>query len=430
MEATQTPHKMLNRKDQFCISSFWFAMNLIWGALLLVIIPSQTKSIAPKHSAETLGLVLGVGAIPGFVVPLITGPLSDRCMSKLGRRRPYMIVGTAINLVGLATIWFAGRTLNLWLYFIGYFVTQIGYNLACGAYNGIIPDLVPEEQRGSASGWMAGMTQAGTIVGVLSAGFLMNADQPGLSFLVIGTSLVIFLAITVIGTKEIPRSQQPGKLELIKFIKSLWIDPRKYPNFAWVWITRFLVVLGMWIVQEYIQHYLTDIVGVSEDSKEIYAGAIYTILLASATITGMIGGTISDRIGRKPVVYIANTIIAIACFIFALSNSLTYLYFVAVVFGLGFGAYYSVDWALGCDVLPNKDDAGKDMAVWHIAFVLPQVFMPVAAFILAAFGHTIVKTATGDVARYTPNGYLALFAMAAFFMLLATLMLRNVKGVK
>lgn len=418
-------------KDQFCISAFWFAMNLIWGALLLVIIPSQMKLIAPEHPAETLGLLLGMGAIPGFVIPLLTGPLSDRCMSKLGRRRPYMIVGVAINLLGLAMVWIGGRTLNLWLYFIGYFVTQIGNNLAGGAYNGIIPDIVPKKQRGSASGWMAAMSQAGTIVGVLSAMLLVNAGQTGLSFLVIGASLVIFLMVTVIGAKETPRAESPGKLELIKFIRSLWIDPRKHPNFAWVWITRFLVVMGLWSVQEYMQFYLTDMAGVAEANKELYTGYVLLVVLACASVTGMLGGTISDKIGRRPVVYVANTVIALACFAFIFSSSLTYTFIIAVVFGLGYGAYYSVDWALGCDVLPNKDEAGKDMAVWHIAFVLPQsLVLPVAGFLLGSFGHTMTQTPAGQVAHYTRNGYFALFMMAAFFLLLGAVLLRNVKGVR
>lgn len=431
MEASEPQTKKMRIKDQFCISAFWFAMNLIWGALLVIIIPSQMKSIAPERPAETTGLLLGMGAIPAFILPLLAGPFSDRCMSKLGRRRPYMIVGTAINLVGLGMVWMAGRTLNLLLYFVGYLVTQIGNNLAGGAYNGIIPDVVPRAQRGSASGWMAVMSQAGTIAGVLSAGLLMNAGHTGYSFLLIGVSLVLFLIVTVLGTRETPRTEAPGKLDLAKFVKSLWIDPRKYPDFAWVWITRFLVVMGLWSVQEFMQFYLTDMAGVPEEHKELYTGYVLMVVLICASITGMIGGVISDKVGRKPVVYVANTIIALACFAFIFSKSLTYTFITAIVFGLGYGAYYSVDWALGCDVLPNKDEAGKDMAVWHIAFVLPQsIVLPLAGSVLGAFGHTMAQTASGPVVRYNSNGYVALFTMAAFFLLLGAVLLRNVKGVK
>ena len=134
----------LSGAQQFSISAFWFATNLLWGALLIVIIPSQMKMLAPKHPAETTGFLLGVAAMSAVVIPLVVGPLSDRCMSRWGRRRPYMTVGVGINLLGLAIVWAAGRYLNLALYFVGYFIVQIGNNIATGAYSGVIPDIVPD----------------------------------------------------------------------------------------------------------------------------------------------------------------------------------------------------------------------------------------------------------------------------------------------
>ncbi len=421
----------MRARDHFSVAAFWFGINLLWGALLIIIIPSQMKQVAPERPAETTGLLLGVGAIPALLVPLIVGPFSDRCRSKLGRRRPYMIVGTAINLVGLALVWIAGLRLLLPLYFVGYLVTNIGNNIASGAYNGVIPDVVPVDERGVASGWMAAMSQLGTVLGVLSAALLMNAGRPAESLIVVGLSLVLFLAFTVFGVRERPRAFPSGRLNLTGFIKGLWIDPRKYPDFAWVWITRALVVMGLWTVQEYMQFYLVDVIGVPEAGKELVAGKILVLSLICATITGLIGGAVSDRIGRKRVVYIANATIAVACFAFLLSPSIVYAYVVACIFGLGFGAYYSVDWALGCDVLPNKEDAGKDMAVWHISMVLPQsVALPVAGALLGAFGHHTTHGPAGLVTHYTHNGYTAIFSLAAIFLLLGAVLIRNVRGVR
>lgn len=418
-------------RDHFSVSAFWFGINLLWGALLMIIVPSQMKQIAPRNPAETAGLLLGLGAIPALVVPLLIGPLSDRCMSRLGRRRPFMLVGVAINLLGLALIWLAGTKLVLWLYFVGYFITNVGNNVASGAYNGVIPDVVPGNQRGTASGWMAAMSQLGTIVGVFSAALLMNAGRVTESFVVIGCCLVLSLSATVLGVRERPREDAPGQLDMLGFLKRLWIDPRKHPDFAWVWITRALVVMGMWTVQEWMQYYLVDVIGVPEASKEITAGGILVISLLCATVTGIIGGVISDRIGRKRVVYVSNVTIALCCLAFLLSPSLAYAYVVAAIFGLGFGAYYSVDWALACDVLPNKDDAGKDMAVWHISMVLPQsIILPISGMLLGAFGRITTHTATGIVTHYSRDGYTAVFSLAAFFMLLGAVLIRNVRGVR
>lgn len=422
----------MRSRDQFYVSAFWFGINQLWGALLIVTIPWQMRGLAPTRPIETMDLMLGLGAIPALVVPLLVGALSDRCMSKLGRRRPYMLSGLVINLIGLAIIWLAGLKLNLWLYFAGYLIVQIGNNIATGAYSGIIPDVVPEDQRGLASGWMAAMSQLGTILGLISAGYLMASGHVTASFAVMAASMILFCLLTVAGVREQPRTTKPEPMDWIKFIKGLWIDPRKYPDFAWVWITRALVVMGLWMVQEHMQYYLVDVLKVSEKNVALTGAMILVISLVCATITGMLGGKVSDHIGRKRVVYISNGSIALTCVAFIFAPSLGWVYAIAAVFGLGFGAYYSVDWALGCDVLPNKEEAAKDMAIWHISMVLPQsIALPVSGAILGAWGHHYTLTETGaKVIHYFPQGYTAMLALAAFFLLLGAVFIRNVKGVR
>jgi len=427
----ETKTTRLSSGQHFSISAYWFATNLLWGALLMIVIPSQMKQLAPKHPAETQGLLLGIAAIPALVVPLVVGPLSDRCMSRWGRRRPYMAAGVAINLLGLTIVWAAGNYLNLVLYFAGYFIVQVGNNIATGAYSGIIPDIVPEGQKGEASGWMAAMSQLGTILGVLSSGLLMNAKQATASFLVMGLSLVVFLFITAAGVREHPRSKPPEPMSRLDFLRRLWIDPRKHPDFAWVWITRALVVMGLWTIQEFMQFYLTDVAGVPEERKELAAALVLIIGLVCATITGLLGGRLSDRIGRKRVIYVANTAVALTCIAFLFSHSLAYAAVVAGFFGLAYGAYYSVDWALACDVLPSKEDAAKDMAVWHISMVLPQtIVLPISGMLLGSFGRSVSHTPTGYITHYTFAGYVAIFSLAAFFLLLGAFFLRNVRGVR
>jgi MFS family permease len=431
-EASLYPGGVMRTRDQFYVSAYWFGTNVLWGALLIVLVPSQMKHLAPQRPAEMTGLVLGLGAIAGLVIPLLVGPLSDRCMSRWGRRRPYMVVGVAINLVGLAMLWIAGRDLLLWLYFVGYFISNFGNNISTASYSGVIPDIVPEPQRGAASGWMGAMQQLGTIFGVLSSGVLARLGNVSASYAVIAITLVLFLGITVAGIRERPRREAPGPLDLLSFLKRLWIDPRQHPDFAWVWITRALVTMGFWTVQEFLQFYLTDVAGVSEGNKEVMTALLLVTVMGSATITGLIGGGISDRIGRKRVVYVANSVIALGCFAFIVSPSLAFAFVIAAVFGLGYGAYVSVDWALGCDVLPDKGkDAAKDMAVWHVSMVLPQsLILPVAGALLGAFGKTEVLTEAGKVTHYTLAGYTAIFVMAGCFLLLGAVLLRNVRGVR
>ena len=113
------------------------------------------------------------------------------------------------------------------------------------------------------------------------------------------------------------------------------------------------------------------------------------------------------------------------CLVFVLSHSFTVAVLMGIVFGLGYGAYESVDWALASDVLPSLDDFAKDMGVWHIAFVLPQVIAtPLAGYLLDNFQRV-------GVARNIPNlGYTVIFMMSVLFFLLGTVFVKQIKGVR
>jgi MFS family permease len=428
---TMYPGGVMRSRHHFFISIYWLATNLFWAGLLVIGVPHHSDILMPQDPAWAEAFLIAVGAIPALIVPIIAGQLSDRCMSRLGRRRPYMLAGVVVNLLGMAVLWVAVRHVLLWLYAVAYIVCNIGNNIAGGPYAGLIPDRVPRAQRGVASGWMGAMTQVGNIIGLLGVALLLGHDQEGPALLVMGGVFAVCLGLTLFGIREIPRTEPPEPLSWKDSIRRVWIDPRQYPDFAWVWITRLLVTMGIYAVQPYLRLYLNDVIGVPRDQCDVTVGLVFGCLLGCATVTGLLGGSISDRIGRKRVVYLANSIIAAACLAFPFGHNMTYVYFVASAFGIGYGAYYSVDWALGVDVLPNPDDAAKDLAVWQIAMVLPQTLTPpLASCILRAF-HSTSETVKGRmVTHYSPTGYLIVFVLAAFFLLLGAVMLRNVKKVR
>src|SRR6185503_1580144 len=177
---TVLPTKRLSTLQQVYLSAFWFSTNLLWGALLLVLVQSQVAVLVPEELKGTgVGLVVGIGSIAGILVPPFMGAWSDRVRSRMGRRRPFMLVGTAVTLVALAglayfpflptgPLW--GFTAAFWLYVGAYLLANFSNNFATAPYSALLPDVVPVEQRGAASGWYGLMTLLGTGVGVLLAG--------------------------------------------------------------------------------------------------------------------------------------------------------------------------------------------------------------------------------------------------------------------
>lgn len=417
----------VSRGRLFGMSLFWLAVNLHWSALLVAVIPHEVARIHPEGHAWILSVILGVGAVVALVLPPFIGAYSDRCAHPWGRRRPFMAAGTLINVGGLVLMYLAGQNTVIGLYLVAYLVIQLGNNLATAAYSGVIPDLVPSQQRGIASGWMAGMTQTGNILGAVGGGLLVQRGLTGTVYGSIAVSLMVLLTVTCVAVRERPLVRHVPYPSLVHIVKSFWIDPRKYPNFAWVWFTRFLFTAGMWMVQPYIQYYLRDVIGSPRPAED--AGRIIGVALVGAAITGVLGGSISDRVGRKKVVYVANGLMAAISLGFMVVHTMPAVYVVAIAYGLAFGAYYSVDWALGCDVLPRREDAGKDMGVWHIAMVLPQSLAPFMSGLLLTLGGA-TAVAGSDVPRYSSSGYLMLFIVAATLLTLSAVLLRNVKGIR
>jgi len=430
----------------FRISSYWFATNFLWGALLEIMLPAEVRHIAPHLRAIGLPALEGVGALIALVVPLIAGALSDRCVSAFGRRRPFIVVGVAINIVGLGLValayhmakpipaehgggYFALFTDPGYLSFLAAFmVVQFGNNVATASYSGIIPDLIPAEQRGAASGWMAMQSQAGTLFGVLGSGLVLSHAPESIKYAVLAAVLILAALITVLGIKETPLPHNPPPIHWGDYLRSLWIDPKKYPDFAWVWLTRFLVMMGFYAISPFINYYLIDVIKIEDPGKS--AGYVMGLVLLAATISGYLGGVLSDRLGRKRMVYFANGAMAVVVLGFIFCRNLEQVLLVGVLFGLGYGAYISVDWALGTDVLPSKVDAGKEMAVWHIAMTLPQsITGPIAGFLIAMFGMTEFHKDGETIFHYSVTGYTAVFVLSSICVAAGALLLRNVRGV-
>lgn len=413
--------------DHLRISAYWFGSNFIWGAFLGPLLAAQMTVLAPLHAAGMVGQIYWVAALPALAVPLLAGPLSDRCRSRLGRRRPYILWGGFVAVVGLLCMAVSFSSRSLAGYIASYFIIQVGANIALAAYSGVIPDQVPREQLGTASGLMAVMSQLGTLAGIIVCAVILKGDYRCLY--VMAAVLAFFVAITILTLKEDPLDAPEIPHDWPTYFKSLWIDPREYPDFAWVWLTRAFMMVGFYMISPYILYYLRDIIHVKDASRT--SGLVFFIILAAATISGYVGGRLSDDIGRKKLVTISTFVIAVTCVVFIFLTSLLQVLVVGLVFGIGYGTYLSVDWALGTDVLPNKDDAAADMAVWHIAMTAPQIFGPLIAgkFVLDHMISGQIKASDGQmVATYGLPGYAIVFCISATMFFLSGILVKKVKG--
>jgi MFS family permease len=302
-----------------------------------------------------------------------------------------------------------------------YMGIQLGNNWSGGPYAGLIPDVVPPQQRGSASGWMGLMTAVGTLVGALAAGQLIQGGSYWPIYALIIVALLVMLAVTLLGVRERPPAEAPGPFELGPFLRSFWLDPARYRDFYWVLITRAMVTMGIFSVFTFFLFFLQDIIGAPNPAEQ--ASFLVGIIIAAGIPTSIVAGRLSDRYGRKPLVYLSGGLMALATTIFipiAFFPSLPATFAIGALFGLGYGAYQAVDWALAIDVLPGDEDAAKDMGIWHVALVLPQIIAP------AVTGLTLSALKPSSLLL----GYTVVFVMTALWFVLGTVFVRQIRGAR
>lgn len=428
--ATAPPAGRLSFSTLVGLTHLSFAHQFLWTALLVLTLPAQVVAIAGERNKDSaLAGVLVVGALVAAVTQIGAGWLSDRATLRLGRRRPFIVVGTLVALAGLYLMSEARTIAALTAAFL---VLQLGFNVAQAAYQAIVPDRVPTEQRGGASGLLALLAMLGVMAAALIAGATLK-DGDFASFrrvylIVIGLNLLLTTTTTLALRDDPPCQRQASsrgltRLDLAALWRRLWAATRAAPDFAWVFITRFLIMMGYFTVLDFLLYYVRDELGAASATHVV--SLLTLAVIASAAITSFFAGSLSDRVGRKPIVYASAGLMAAVSLAFIITHTVGLALVVAALWGLGWGAFQSVDWALATDALPRPARPGEAtnfaryMGIWSLAITLPQVLAPaIGPLISAANGH-----ARG-------SGYTLMFCVVFVYFLLGAVLLRNVRAVR
>jgi len=437
---SQSPHlPRLSTWQQVCLSIYWFSTQALWCAILIFLLPLQAKMLGgAEHKGQMLGNLVLAGALVSLLVAPVFGALSDHVRTRWGRRTPFLIIGTLLCALSLLLMAHLQATrLSLIPCAVVFMLIELTSNIATAPYSALIPDVVPREQRGSASGWMGLMSMLGTLFGA-SFGLLIGG-HPGriiIGYLILAVLMLLGMLVTVLTVRE-PEPPALTPFRIGPFLHGL-ITPFASRDFLWVFLTRMLVVLGTFTVQESVLFYMTDVVAhgtanyaycffhLRLASSAADATAIFLFaLLLGAVLSSLVAGLLSDRFGRKLMVYISGALQSLVVLVFVFSGHFTIAVFIGLIFGLGYGAYQSVDWALASDVLPNEEDYAKDMGVWHVASTLPQMMaVPIAGQLLDYFQHV-------GQAHHAPTlGYTVIFLLSFVYFVLGTVLIRQVKGAR
>ncbi|WP_426988904.1 MFS transporter [Pseudarthrobacter sp. Y6] len=383
-------------------------INAAFFGPINVFIGQQAIGIDEANKEAILSLVTGCGAAVSLVANPLFGALSDRTVSGFGRRAPWVLAGAILATAALLAM--SGAT-AVALMVLFWCLVQLGANAAYAAITAAVPDRVPVLQRGGVGG-LAAMGQTGGIL----LGAVFGAVVSG-NFMVGYTMCAAALLFSVLpylfhrNDPPLPREARPP-FSWGSFLRGFWISPARHPDFAWAWLTRFLVNVCNQLTIVYLLFFLRDVIKHEDPALGVLMlTGIYAVMVM---ITAVLAGPWSDRVGkRKPFVIGSSATIAMAGLIMAFFPVWPGALVGAAVLGVGFGAYLAVDFALLTQVLPQAADRGKDMGVINVANSLPQVFAPLIAFLSLQF----------------LGGYVTLFTTAAVIGLLGAVFVVKIKGV-
>jgi len=428
--------------DYITINIYWLGFNVASGSITPVLLPYLVALFAPIELKNTYLATLRVISLAvAMMIQPMAGMLSDRSTHPAGRRRPYIVGGTLFSLLFLSIVGaspdFMGSALDGFFHpllgittaylvlLTGIVLLQASSNVALGAVQGLIPDLVPEKQRGRASGVKAVMELTPAFL-VIFVGPLVDAGRIWLTVGIIMGAFFITMLITVLAVHEEPLSEKPaggireqilrlvaltvifvavtqaavwmvrtsgaqlahrgaviglqvavvGLAGLIGMAGSIlvgvylgaWVgigkEARQQTPFIWWVINRLLFLAGVGSIQGFAQYFLTDALHIPN------AATMTTVLMAVVAvfliITALGSGYLADRIGRKRLVALSGVIAAGGTLLLLFSTNIPMVIVSGCVIGIGAGTFMATNWALGTDLVPPQE-AGRYLGISNLA---------------------------------------------------------------
>lgn len=396
-QAASAVKRPLSRLELVRISLYWLAITGLWAGLTFSLLPYLSEQFicppdirgvacatlpteawmpilgdlrAPPEVA--LGIAVLLGSAVAFVVQPLAAAMSDYTRTRLGRRRPWILAGTTLDVLFLVLLANAETFLALAVLIV---LLQFSSNLAQGPFQGYVPDLVPDEQVGLASGLVGTMQVSGQLVGAGVAGVAIALGDPaigilGLAILEVGTMLP-----AVFGVADRPVQMPERSGGMIEGARGAAVEAWRHRSFVWLLVSRFFILMTVGSVTALAFFFLTRSLAYGSDEASTAIVILLAITVLTAAVVSVLSGPLSDRVGRRQVIWASCLVGAIGLALLAVAPaqpefSVAGARFpvgglAAVPIGIGAGMFISVDWALMVDIIP-KVTAGRYMGISNV----------------------------------------------------------------
>ena len=470
--------------DYITINIYWLGLSTLSQTITPLVFPLLVQRFVGEAGKGTFFGTLRLWTLMvALLVQALMGMLSDRSTLRWGRRRPFIFLGTLADLVFIAAIGFSASLEGMtgyWFLFAMAILLQVSSNTAHGAVQGLIPDLVPEEQRGRFSGvkavfeipvpvilvaFMVGpLIAAGNMwggilvaMGVLTLAMLITMlvreepleeaaplDWAPFLRLLLMTGLFTAIILGIGGAvKGVGRLMEGvssttvlvvimGAIGLVAMAIAVtlgvWASvrtsigqaaARSNPSFTWWVVNRLAFFVGTTNLSGFAVYFLQGRLGYAEEQAAGPASQLMMVVGLLILVAALPSGWLSDRFGHKRLVAISGIVAALGTLILLLSPSLTPIYIGGCLIGVATGLFFTANWALGTGLVP-KEEAGRYLGISNLAGAG-------AGAVGAYIGGPIADYFTVHVPSQPGLGYVILFAIYGALFLLSVVALLKVR---
>ena len=368
-----------------------------WFGPIQILLPAQAQTLAGEVGKESLlALVTGIGAVASLIANPLWGFISDRMSLERPRRRPIIVAGTVVGIVGLVALSWSADAVGM---IAGWVLVQVGLNGPFAALLAMIADRVPSERRGMV-GSLFGVAQiAGVVLGTAVA---VALGEGAFGYLALAVTVpLLAVAIVLLPEQRMPLAAPATEASggARRGIRTVLAALRPSGAFAWAWTMRLLLNLVNALVLVYLYYFLADSVGVDDPGTWVLVLTLVNVVITA--IGAAVGGTWSDRIARRKVFVVAGALVlAAGAGVFAALPVLPAVIAATVLIGVGWGLYVSVDVAILTQVLPSDRSTGSMLGVANIASALPQALAPLIAapIVTGLGGYPVLYVVTAGIA--------------------------------
>jgi MFS family permease len=410
-ELDTRPTEPLPLRQLVQIALYWLGINVIWGGMGIVLQERVPDLVPEGEAGRYLALQSIVTVIMAILIQPTIGMISDYTVSRWGRRKPYIAIGATLDVVFIIGV----ATSNTYLSLVAFLVMlQFSSNFAQGPFQGYVPDLVPAPQVGLASALVGAMQTLGFVLG----GFIITVSYVLGDFTLPTITLGVVEFLTALGTivwvREGRAARDRRGRSWVAIGLSAWgTDILRERSFVWLVVSRLMFIAGLNVLLSLYVIFMERSLLFTDSDKALWVPVTQLTVALLTIVATFPSARVSDRIGRKPVIYAACAIGGVGMLVCALAPGIAVFIVGAILVGAASGTFLAVDWALMTDIIP-KAASGRYMGISNIAVAAGgPVALSVGGPIIDIVGGT---AETGDGPRAAFLAGIALFALCAAFL--------------